>query len=58
MNSKNNTFTVKDKEVSQYKLTLSKDISSQKVDFTFTFKSANSCDLIMTGVSGTENFTK
>ena len=50
--------TDKDKEVSQYKLTLSTTTSSQKVDFTFTFKSANSCDLTMTGASGAENFTK
>ena len=48
----------KDKEVGQYAVTLSTTISSQKVDFTFTFKSASSCDLTMTGASGTEPFTK
>ena len=50
--------TDKDKEVSQYKLTLQGSLNSKNVDFTFTFKSANSCDLTMTGETGAENFTK
>ena len=48
----------KDKEVTQYAVTLSGNIGSQSVSFTFTFKSANSCDLSMEGQAGVEPFTK
>ena len=48
----------KDKEVAQYAVTLSGNLGSQSVTFTFTFKSASSCDLTMTGGSVVEPFTK
>ncbi len=50
--------TDKDQSVTQYSITLSATVGSQPVDFTFTFKSANSCDLTMTGATGSEPFTK
>ena len=53
-----NWDTDKDRDVGQYAITLSTTYNSQQVDFTFTFKSASSCDLTMTGASGTEPFTK
>ena len=53
--SKTATLTIENwnkyKEVSQYKLTLSSNIEQQDVNFIFTFKSANSCDLTMTGAT-------
>ena len=50
--------TDKDQSVTQYSITLSGNLGSQSVEFTFTFKSANSCDLTMTGATGSEPFTK
>ena len=50
--------TDKDQSVTQYSITLSGNLGSQSASFTFTFKSANSCDLSMAGQDGVEPFTK
>ncbi|WP_432633438.1 hypothetical protein [Brachyspira sp.] len=50
--------TDKDQVVAQYAITLSGNLGSTQTSFTFTFKSANSCDLSMQGQSGVEPFTK
>ena len=50
--------TDKDRVVAQYAINLSGTVAGQSYSFTFTFKSANSCDLSMEGQSGVEPFTK